>query len=231
MKTIFRAVLVIGVLNLLAVLGAAAWLGASGRVDMARLERVAEMFTEPVAHVRAREQKEQRELEAAQERADAERLPEIGMTADELNTVRVELTQIDRERLERMEREIEDLRATLRRERLALDQEREDFEEQRAAFEALRERIAQNQGDAQFKKSLNVLARMDPEDAMRSLDAMLDDGKKGLVVSYLSEMSDRIRTDVLSEFVGDERPELAAELLDSVRGFGLETDATDDPAP
>jgi len=231
MKTITRALLVIGVINLFAILVGAVWLVFTGRVDAARLERVAELFAETVEQERARLENEQAKEESERAREESGRLPEIGMTADELNTVRVELTQIDRERLERTEREIDDLRATLRRERLLLDQEREDFEREKGEFEAVRERIARTQGDAQFKKSLNVLSRMDPGDAMRALDALLDQGKKDLVVSYLSEMSDRIRTDVLSEFVGDERPELAAELLDAVRGFGLETDAADDPAP
>lgn len=231
MKILARVVIVMAVLNLAAILAGVGWLIASGRLDMDRARELAGTLGETIAEEDARLAEEQREREAEEAQQKAEEVPEIGMTADELNTVRVELTQIDRDRLERMEREIEDLRATLRRERLLLDQERDEFEDEKQAFRAMRERITANQDDEQFKKALNTLSRMAPEDVMKSLDATIEAGDRAVVVSYLSEMGDRIRKNVLSEFVDDGRPELAAELLDAVRRHGVDTASADDPAP
>jgi len=231
MRTLARVVIVMAVLNLGAILAGVGWLIASGRLDMDRARELVGTLGETIAEEEARLEEERRQREAEKAQEEAEEVPEIGMTANELNTVRVELTQIDRDRLERMEREIEDLRATLRRERLLLEQERDEFEEEKQAFRAMRERVTANQDDEQFKKALNTLSRMAPEDAMKSLDATLEAGDRAIVVSYLSEMGDRIRKNVLSEFVDDGRPELAAELLDAVRRHGVDTASADDPAP
>src|SRR6056297_527185 len=104
MKSMKRAIILIIVLNVLAMLGGAAWLLGSGRVNKDRVLALTELFDEPVQIEQARLEAEQKSIEAelaAQEKP----LPEMALNSEERNRVRVERTQIDRQRLDRMKRE------------------------------------------------------------------------------------------------------------------------------
>ncbi len=228
MKTMIRALTIIAILNLCAILAGVGWLMMTQRMDKARFTDVVDALKETIPQEAARIKAE--EAEAARLEAEKEPdLPEVAMSADELNTVRVELTQIDRARLERMQREIRDLRDTLRRERALLASERTDLEKEQADFDAMRERLAEIEGSEQFTKALNSISQMAPKDAMTTLDSLIKQGEIEQVVSYLSSMGDRIRTDVLTQFVKAGQPDLAAQLLESVRTKGLEAARVDEP--
>ena len=228
MKTLIRALTIIAILNIGAILAGAGWLMLTQRVDTARLTEVVDSFKETIPQEEARLKAEQAELARIEAEKEPD-IPEIAMSADELNTVRVELTQIDRARLERMQREIQDLRDTLRRERALLASERADLEQEQADFDAMRARLASIEGSEQFTKALNSISQMAPKDAMETLDTLIEQGRVEQVVSYLSAMGDRIRTDVLTQFVKAGQPELAAQLLESVRTKGLEAARVDEP--
>lgn len=228
MKTLIRALTIIAILNLGAILAGAGWLMLTERVDSTRITGVVDVFKETIPQEEARTKAEEAEIARAKA-AEEPQLPEVAMSADELNTVRVELTQIDRARLERMQREIQDLRDTLRRERALLASERADLEQEQADFDAMRARLASIEGSEQFTKALNSISQMAPKDAMATLDTLIERGDLEQVVSYLSAMGDRIRTDVLTQFVKEGQPELAAQLLESVRTKGLQAARVDEP--
>ncbi|MEX0876805.1 MAG: hypothetical protein WD114_05035, partial [Phycisphaerales bacterium] len=202
MKSLKRAILVILVLNLLAMLAGAGWLMASGRVSKDRVLTMTDLFQEPVSIEQARLEKEQKEAE--KELAQREKpLPELAMDAEERNRVRVEMTQIDRQRLDRMKREVADLQETLSRERRLIEDDRQELARERAEFEQMRQRLADLEGGEQFKKALATLTGMAPKDARAVLAAMLADGegKQEEVISYLSAMQARARTQIMTEFV------------------------------
>lgn len=226
MKKLIKALLVVAVLNLIAVLLGVGWVFASGRVDTQRVTEVVDIFSETTT---ARDQRiKSEEAQAAAELAEQEKdLPKLAMNSDELNDVRLQLTQIDRARLERMQREINDLQNTLKRERALLASERTDFEEERSEFKAMRERLKEIEGSDQFNKSLTVLKNMRPRDAKEMLSVLIDDGKWEQVVSYLSALGGGITTEVLAEFIKADEAELAAGLLESIRMRGRETSLTD----
>jgi tetrahydromethanopterin S-methyltransferase subunit G len=226
MKKLIKALLVVAVLNLIAVLLGVGWVFASGRVDTQRVTQVVDMFSETT---QARDQRiKAEEAEAAAELVNKEKdLPKLAMNSNELNDVRLQLTQIDRARLERMQREINDLQNTLKRERALLASERTDFQEERSEFKAMRERLKEIEGSDQFSKSLKVLKNMKPSDAKEMLSVLIDEGKWEQVVSYLSALGGGITTDVLTEFIKAGEAELAAGLLESIRMRGQETALTD----
>ncbi|MBO6512828.1 MAG: hypothetical protein JJ974_02535 [Phycisphaerales bacterium] len=234
MKKLTRAITVVAVLNLLGVLAGIAWVFASGRVDKQRVLEVVDLFEETTEGRDARIKSEEAEAEAARAAAETD-LPELAMNSGELNDVRLQLTQIDRARLERMQREISDLQNTLKRERALLASERVDFEEQREAFEAMRQRLRDIEGSDQFSKALNVLKESKAKDSKEMLNVLIDEGKREQVVSYLSALATGVRTEIIAEFIKADQAELAAGLLESIRLRGQETaltDAnTDDNAP
>ncbi len=227
MKKLIKAIFIVAIINLLAVLAGTGWLFWSGRVDKTRILRMTELFIEPVEIEQAKLKAEQERIK--KELAEQEKpIPELPLNTEERNKVRVEITQIDRQRLERMKREVKDLQATLRRERQLVEQDRVAFEQEKAAFEQMRQRLAGLEGGKQFQKSLASIAGMKPKDAKTILSTLLDDGKTEEVITYLSSMDDRVRTAIMTEFVKAGEEELAADLLESIRQRGIVPTPTDE---
>lgn len=219
MKKLIKAVVIVAILNLLAVLGFVGWMGASGRISKDRLVEATALFGEdPV--VRA-------------ERLEAERLAAMPVEVEETvaegdirdtdqrNQARVEVTMIDRERLERLQREVRDLQGQLRQQRMMLERERTEFEAEKADFEGMRERLAELEGNKSFKKALGVLSGMKPADIKPVMTTMMTEGKTEEVVAYLAAFDDRLRAKVVTEFVKGGQTDVAAGLLESLRTRGL----------
>lgn len=212
MKTLAKSVAVISVLNLLALLGGVAWLAAEGRLDRARVLEVASVL--------GRFEAERLEAEAAA--APPPLADGDTRSADQRNQARVEMTLIDRERLERLQREVSDLQTLLRQQRQLLERDREAFERDKAAFQAMRDRLYAIDGAEYFRKSLGVLNGMKPADIRPVFNALIADGKSEEVISYLAAFEERHRAKVVSEFVKNGEVDLAANLLESLRTRGLE---------
>lgn len=220
MKTLIRIVGVMAVVNLLAVLGLTGWLFLQGRLDK---ERVLEV----TAIVGETPQARAERIEAARLEAEAANAPQPlsdgdTTTASRRNEARVEMTMIDRERLERLQREVRDLQTQLRQQRQLLDRDREDFDRERAEFQAMRDRLYAIDGAEYFRKSLEVLNGMKPADIVPVFNSMMADGKSEEVISYLAAFDERHRAKVISEFVKGGEVDLAAGLLESLRTRGLE---------
>ena len=226
MKKLIKALMVVAVLNLLAVLAGVGWVFASGRADQQRVMEVVDMFEETTMGRDSRVKSEESEAAALLENEERA-LPELAMNADELNIARLQMTQVDRSRLERMQREISDLQNTLKRERALLSNERLDFETQRAAFDSMRQRLASIEGSDQFGKSLSILKESKAKDSKAMLSVLIAQGKREQVITYLSAMSPGVRTEVMAVFVKDGEEVLAAGLLESIRMRGQETTLTD----
>jgi len=219
MKKLWTLVSILAFLNLLAVLGFAGWVYTTGRIDQSRIQEVQSLFGETVTERDQRIADE--EKAAAEAMANAEKpLPELALTADERNRVRVEMTQVDRQRRERTAREIQDLKGTLMNQQRMIDADRKALQAEQEAFDAMRARLEIIEGADQFAKSLSVLSGLKPKDAVSALQVLLNEGKDEQVVSYLSKMDERVRIKIFAEFVkADEQ--LAANLLESLRTRGL----------
>ena len=222
MKKIKKAIFVFALFNLLAVLGGAGWLMTSGRISKARVMNMSMLFNEPVAVEQAKLKAEQAAIDKAL--AEQEKpLPELALNTPERNLVRVELTQIDRQRFDRMKRDVQNLQSTLRKERRLIEQDRDVLEQEKIAFEQMRQRLAGLEGGIQFQKTLATLTGLKPKDAKAVLSILLSEWKSEEVITYLSAMDDRKRTAILTEFLKAGEDKLAAELLESIRLRGLET--------
>jgi hypothetical protein len=219
MKSLWKLVSIIAFLNLLAILGFAGWVYSSGRIDKGRVMEVQSLFGETIAQRDSRiADEEKAEAEAL---ANVEKpLPSVALTTDERNHLRMEMTQVDRQRLARTERDIRDLKNSLIQQQRIIDDDREALDTERQEFQDMRARLEVIEGADQFAKSLSVLQGLKPKDSMKALQALLDKGMQEQVVSYLSNMDERIRTKVFAEFVKVDE-QLAANLLESLRQRGL----------
>ena len=136
--------------------------------------------------------------------------------------MRLEATDVDRQRIERLRREVEDLQRKLRRDQKILDSKANDFKKQKEAFSAMRSRLAAIEGQEQFRKTVDLVNTLKPADAKALLDVLLKEDQEEQVVSYLDALEERARSRIMSEFIKDGQQELAAQLLESLRLRGLE---------
>jgi molecular chaperone GrpE (heat shock protein) len=174
MKTLWTALSVLAVANLLAIGGFVGWLKMSDRLDKERAVQVREMFAKTLTQVKseAEEAKAKQEAEdkARAEQAKKERLP---LTASEQLSTKIELSELDRQRVALLKSQVESLRDTLAREqadlgkqRAALDAEKKQFQSEVEAFNALGQ-------DAQFKTALGVIESLKPAEAKSVLDQVI----------------------------------------------------------
>lgn len=233
MKKIWTMIVVLGLANVFALGGFVGWLGSSGRLSVERLRAIREMLTETVAEEKARIDAELALAAAAAAAADDGMPTGLPRTASELVAMRLEATEVDMQRIERLRREVEDLQRKLRRDQTVLDAQSADLQAEREAFLAMRDRLTDIEGGEQFRKSVGVLESLKSADAKAMLDEMLTEGDREQVVSYLDAMEERSRSRIMTEFVKDGQQALAAELLESLRTRGLEAvangETTDDP--
>lgn len=222
MKSVWNVVSVVAVANLLALLGLVAWLGASDRLDADRLRAIRRALAPTISHERV--EAEAAAARAAQEAAAAAVLAKVGsppVNAAERLNLKLEQSDVDRQKLARFQKEIDDLRRALLLERAQFERDRAAFEATRAAFDDERRRIAEIEGDAQFQKTLTTLEQLKPDKAKLALQQLLDAGGEDQVVAYLNGMQDRVRTKVIDEFLASDA-KVAAGLLERIRTRGVE---------
>lgn len=226
MRTIWTALTVLALANLMALAGFIGWLRLSDRVDMPRVREVRKLFAETLTEQHAREAAakaaEEAAAVAAAEKARNETEP---VPAADLLKIRLEAGEADRERLARWRREVEDLKATLQRDLDRLDAARKALADEQASFDARKQEIARLEGDGMFKKALATYEGLKPAVAAEMmLNLLRPDAATGVVnqagadqtVAYLNAMEDRTRTKIITEFQKKDSA-LAAELLERLR--------------
>lgn len=174
MKSLWTALSVIAIANILALGGLVGWLKATDRLNLERVNKVREVFTTTTAEDKvAAEQAEAKKVadaKAAEEAVKAARPP---VTAIEQMVAKDLLSEKDRQDVNRLAKEVEILRTSLVRERAELDRIRAQLETDRASFLAMRKKIKEQEGTAQFQKALGVLQAMKPDQATTTLAELL----------------------------------------------------------
>jgi small-conductance mechanosensitive channel len=169
MKKLWNIIAVFAVANLVAVGGLVGWLRMSGRLNWDRARTVREMLTPTLASDAAKAAdavaKADAEKKAAEEAIKAGRPP---LTAAEKLAARVEATELDRQRMERLRREVQDLQAVLARERSELESQRAQFGQDQKTFDEQVRQVGEVARSEQFQKTLGVLQTMKPA-AVKSL--------------------------------------------------------------
>ncbi len=222
MKTAWNIITLVALANMLAIILFVWWLHFSGRLDMDRVEAVRTMLSETIAEETRRERDEAAQIElVAQQQREAELLASPPVTASETLALRIETSEIDLQRLQRLRREVETLSETLSRERRLFEDERDAFLAEKAEFEAMRERLAEIEGDEQFAKSVAVLETVKAGEAKEMLAELITTDPEQ-AVAYLNAMKARQRAKVIAEFNKDGSVDVATGLLEQLRTHGLE---------
>jgi hypothetical protein len=246
MKKLWTALSIVSLANLLAMSALALWLVNSDRLNMDRVRQarvvLAKTITQEKSEADAAAAKAAEDQRAAEAARIAARPP---LTAAERLAARVEATEMDLQRAERLKREVQDMQRQLTDERAKLTADKEKLAADRKTFE---EMIAANTAattDGQFQKTLAVMESLKPPQAIAMLKEMMPeaaaaapaaDPNAGLAaggaatvaaptrdmtkaVSYLDAMDEKHRGAIMKELAKTE-PKLAAELLERIRKQG-----------
>lgn len=242
MKRVWTIISVLAVANLLALGGFIGWLKTSGRLDKDRMIRLRELFGPTIA-----QEKIQRDEIDAKSAADTKKAAEDAKSLrPPINAAdRLELSaqgeEVRRQQLASLEKQVDLLRASLARDAAEVARNRDQLTLDQSAFEAMRKRVLEQEGSAQFKKTLSTLQDLKADQAKKALKEMIamtpaPTGSAStihsgfdLVVSYLNSMDGRSRVKIMNEFIQDD-PKLAADLLERLRTRGLAFRAPEVPA-
>jgi len=225
---IFMTVLIsLAVANFLAIGGFVGWLAATDRLDLERLEEIRTILAETRADEAARlEAEDQEATRVAQQQAEDAKNALPPLNAGELLDALQEHEEAAQLRVARMEREAADLRRALERERDELDRRVAAFEQEKAQFDAMRQRLAEVEGDGQFQQALALYKALPAAKAQEMLQTLIDEGRVDQVVDYLNAMDTRTARKIVERF---EDPAVAADLLERLRVRGLQASAAEDP--
>lgn len=217
-RSTWTVITTLALANLLAIIGFTLWLVASGRISGERLEHIRTVFAERLEDEAARleaEAAEAAEAEAAAQEAEAARM--IPISSGDRLAMQSQYDSVMQQSLERTRRALEDMRRTIELERSKLDEDMAEFERERDAFNAMRNRIAEIEGDEQFRKALTLYQSLQPKTAADTLKELYDQGEVDQVVAYLNAMESRKASKIVAQF----DPPVAADLLERLRTRGL----------
>jgi hypothetical protein len=216
------ALCVLAIANVVALLAFAGWLKVSDRLNGARIEQVRQIFAPTIGQQNSRQEEEQTKAAADRKSAEqAARLARPSVTTEMELTARIETTELDRQRQQRLRDEIGQLQTTISAKLDELEKLKVQVSQARQEFEDVTRKTRALASDQQFKKSLGVLETMKPGQAKVALKEVMvaPDGKEK-AVAYLNAMDEGVRSKVLQEFLKDE-PKVAADLLEALRTSGV----------
>ncbi|MFM9958282.1 MAG: hypothetical protein ACKVZJ_09400 [Phycisphaerales bacterium] len=227
MRSLWIAVSTLALANLMALGAFALWLNASGRLSRDRIEKVREVFGVTVAQEQSKQAAEKAAVEADAKKAEEtarEKRPPI--SAEQRLAIIREYEETQRQKNERLQRETRDLLNQLDIRRAEFEKQKAEFVAKYEAFQQMREELARNTGSEQFAKTLKVYETVKAADAAAMMESLLAAGDTGReqVVAYLNQMQPRTSAKIVGEFRKKD-PSLAADLLERLRTYGLETSA------
>ncbi|MFA9478650.1 hypothetical protein ACERK3_10115 [Phycisphaerales bacterium AB-hyl4] len=224
-RAILMSALLLIVLHLFAGAGFVGWLYHTDRLNRDRLERVVEMFELTIDEEQA--QLADADRLARETRRQAEQIARLEAVADGPRTLQDRLAteresdEVSQQRLERLQRETDDLRRQIARAQTQITRDREELDAKRAAFEEAVERQRRLQEDDDFQQTVQMYEQLRPGQAKQMFQELMNQGKTDQVVEYLAAMQLRRASRVVSEFKEGDEVVMAAELLESLRERGV----------
>lgn len=225
LKSLAMAMVGVIVINFLALGGVVGWLAMTGRLNKARVQKVAELFDHTIAH--DKKQREQREKKQQQEKARAERAARLErvkndgpVSMQDRLSAKQRADEIGLHRLNRLEEETSNLRQQIERAKNRITEQREKLEKRRKQFEQyLKERTEQIKQE-DFQKAVDMYESVGPDKTKRMFQQLLNEGKQDQVVKYLAEMQQRTASRVLQAFETPQEVQQATELVERLRSRG-----------
>jgi hypothetical protein len=227
MKTLWNITSFLAMVNLLALVMFGGWLWQSGRLDRERVHAIRDMLSPSDENAALEEARgvvseEGAAVEGGEETRRATPALPSGMQVNQLSAMntREVLT------LRRLEDEKNMLVEQLRLQSQKMREEREAFDAVRAAWEQATKADRDRKSDEQFKKTIDLYQSVPAKQAKSMLVELVDRGQTRQAIAYLDAMDTRTAAKILRELKTDTENELATELLEQLRTFGVAAGVT-----
>lgn len=221
MRTLFTAIILVLVINVLALGAMAGWLGATGRLSKERLRDAVGVFSDTI------EQEAQREAQAEQAELDAQALAERAMRLEQvaggpvtpesrLASIQV-VDEKSRALLERQKVEAQALTRQLGVQQKLIEDRIAELDQKQQAFDQAIASQIEALEDEDFQEAIAMLEGIPPKQAKQVIQRWLTEGAQDQVVNYLSAMQERKAAKVLKEFKLPNEIAQAATLIEQLR--------------
>jgi hypothetical protein len=227
-RAVWTVITLLLLINALLMAGAAGWLYRSGRLDQERIDRIREMLSITIQQEKEQEMQAQAlEEQSRQQALEIARLESVSdgpiTLADRLHSEQLG-DELAVQRIERLRRDISDMRRQLRLAKDLLAKQHAELSTQREAFEQAVERQTKLKRDEDFQQTVQMYQKVKPKQAKGMFQELLSQGKAEQVVDYLSAMQLRKAAAVLKEFKKPDEIVQATDLLQRLRERGIEMD-------
>ena len=231
MKTLWTAITIVVLLNILLLGAGLLWLKSSGRLNAERVRRVGEMFALTIDE----EQQQQAQADALEEQSrqqamDLARLESVSdgpiSLADRLEAQQ-QRDDLATMRLDRLKRDIRDLQQQLELSKRLLAEKEAQLQADRQAFEQALAQQQQLQQDENFQQTVSMYEQLKPKQAKQMFRDLIERGQIEQVVDYLAAMQLRKAAGAIKQFKSPEEITQAAELLQRLRERGIDLKASD----
>lgn len=177
MKSIWTALCVVALANLIAIFGFIGWLHVSGRLDIERVRRVREIISEPILAEQARLSQAEQDSKAESDAKAAEARRTLpGVSAEEDMAMRSQMRELAAHASARLHRESEDIRRAIAAEMDRLARERAALAAERQAFQQETTRRQDTASALQFRKAVGVLEGLKAPQAKLALSQLIKPG-------------------------------------------------------
>lgn len=225
MKSMMRLFTVLAFANLLAFAGFIAWLGATGRLNRERVDRVRDMFARTVAdEERLAGEESAKEAEAVRLASEERRLLEVPMTRSEQIVSSERFEQRAALAIRALEDERRRMQAELTEREQGVAAREGKLGERQASWE---KSIADEKAraiDEQFRKAVRLLEAMPPKQGKEWILELVKSGREDMAVTYLDAMNPAKSANLLKAFKGEDEAKVATDLLERLRRLGLESE-------
>jgi hypothetical protein len=225
MKAARNALIVVLILHALAVAGGVGWLHLTGRLNRERVKRAVEVFEPTIDQekdqVKAVEAKAQEAKAAADEAIHMQKISMGAASLTDRLTAEQDTSDLAAQKLERLQRDISDLRKQLEDAKGEVARQKADLLAQRDAFHKEVEKFEKQQNDANFQQAVAVYEQLPAKQVKQIFQQMLTDGRTDAAVNYLAAMQLRKTAAVLKEFKSEGEVAQSAELMKQLRQRGI----------
>lgn len=225
MKTLWNAIAVVLVVDVLVALGFVGYLYQSGRLNRERVQRVVAMLRPTIEQ---ETQQQQQQAEEAQVAANQQkREAHLALVAQGPMTTQDELAK-QQEEYEKQMMTVQRLREEVRALQRQLELAQQRLTKERGEIAAEREALAKaltaaeaQQRDVDFQHAVALYEQLKPAQTKQMFQELMAKGCQKQVVEYLAAMQLRKAAGVIKEFKQPEEVAAAAELVQALRDRGV----------
>jgi len=230
MKTAWNIISFLAVANFLAIVLFSLWLWQSDRLSAERIEELRETFRTTVTEARLAAHEQQELAKAQQDEEEAERvLQQSPMSAAQLLERIDQLEELERRTMQRIEDARRFHNEQFEQAMQEIEQREQAFEDARTAWERSVEEARARKEDEQFVQTVQQYESVQPRQGKNMMMELIAEGRMEQAVAYLDAMNPRAASKILGEFRTDAEIQLATQLLEKLRRFGLDAEPDQEP--